>query len=160
MSQRFDLLQKEPEHQSSEVDIVFKCWAVADRLGLHKVAAHCEWAMAHMWVVVSVRTRAALELSPGAVRRIARNMRARIDAGHKELLRALPYAEGLLPCSSEGIKRKLVPKLENVHWCLTAAAPACTMTRWRISEESTPSTWRQTVGAVVTWLGCRYRIST
>ncbi len=154
MSQRSDLLQEEGEHQSSEVDILFECWAVADRLGLHKVAAHCEWAMAHMWVEASVRTRAALELSPGAVRRIARNMRARMDSGNKELLRALPYAEGLLSSTTEGIRSKLVPKLENVCRCLTAAAPACTMTRWRINEESMPSTWRQTMRAVVTWLGC------
>jgi len=60
-------------HRSFEVDILFKSWAVADRLSLHSFAAQCEWALAQLWGERSVYAR-ALELSPGAVHRIARSL--------------------------------------------------------------------------------------
>jgi hypothetical protein len=144
----------EGKHWSSEVDILFECWAVADRLGLHKVAAHCEWAMASVWTEAGVHARAALELSPGAVRRITRSLRARMDAASQELQRVLSFSRAHYGCHLEKNGRsKIEAKVEKVCRCLTAAAPAGTMAQWRIDDESMPSTWRQTVGAVVTWLG-------
>jgi len=137
------------------VDILFECWAVADRLGLHKVAAHCEWAMTWMWINDSVCTRAALELSSGALRRIARGLRARMDAGRKQLPSVLSYARARSEHHlKHGDRNKMQDKIYKVRLCIAAAAPSRTMTRWRIDEESRPSTWQQTVGAIMTWLGC------
>ncbi len=53
-------------HQSTGYDILFECWAVADKLSLQAVAADCEWALARLWNSELVNTRAALDLSPGA----------------------------------------------------------------------------------------------
>jgi len=47
-------------------------WAIADRLHIHAVAAECEWAITQLWADVCMR--AALELSPGALQRVARSL--------------------------------------------------------------------------------------
>jgi len=46
-SQHSGVLQAEELrwHQSTDYDILFECWAVADRLNLHALAAECEWGL-------------------------------------------------------------------------------------------------------------------
>ncbi len=144
------------ELQSFDVDILFECWTVADRLGLHNVAAYCEWAITWMWTRDSVCTRAALELSPGALRRIARGLRARMDAGRKQLPSVLSYAQARSEHHlKHGDKKKMKDNIFKVRFsrCIATAAPVRTMTRWRIDEEGMLSTWQQTIGAIVKWLG-------
>ncbi len=78
-------LQGELEyHKSTGYDILFECWAVADKLSLHVIAADCEWALARLWKTESVYTRAALDLSPSALQRIARSLCAGAEAARNE----------------------------------------------------------------------------
>ncbi len=73
--QRSGLLQKERDFfRSADYDVLFECWVVADRLSLHAVAAECEWALTMTWEEEDVYTRAATELSPCALQRIARSL--------------------------------------------------------------------------------------
>jgi len=73
--QRSGLLQKERDFfRSPDYDVLFECWVVADRLSLHAVAAECEWALTMTWEEEDVYTRAATELSPCALQRIARSL--------------------------------------------------------------------------------------
>ena len=64
---------------------LFECWAVADSLSLHDLAALCEWALTQLWDKEAVYTRAALELSPGALQRIARGLSAGLADARQQL---------------------------------------------------------------------------
>ncbi len=127
-----DLTQVEGHHRSFEVDILYECWAKADRLSLHSVAAHCEWALAKMWGERRVYARTS-ELSPGAVLRIARSLSVGLDASHQGLLEvvSLPLP-GVYKGPSE-IKKKLREVTQASNY-LTETATAAAMAQWRISE--------------------------
>jgi hypothetical protein len=111
-------------HQSTDYDILFECWAVADRLSLHAIAADCEWALAQLWEAKSVYTRAVRHLSPGALQRIARSLSAGTDAVRNELakLQQNYYLTG-------AEVRARISK------CLSALASAQTMMKWRIRKK-------------------------
>jgi len=116
-------------HQSTGYDILFECWAVADRLNLHAIAADCEWALARLWKSESVYTRAALDLSPGALHRIARSLCTGTEAARKVLDRAQARAR-------KGYNSHLhCPDLDEASKCLDAIASAQTMMGWRMSKE-------------------------
>jgi hypothetical protein len=68
------VLEKSRRHQSTENDLLFECWGVADRLSLHAVASACEWALTMLWEEQTVYARAAKELSKHALQRIARSL--------------------------------------------------------------------------------------
>ena len=111
--QRFDLLQVEGRHRSFEVDILFSSWAVAE-----------------LWGEQSVYAR-ALELSPGAVHRIARSL----CVGLKASRHGLWEAEGTRGTFSG--PHDMVVELEKVTQVsngLTITATAATMAQWRTGE--------------------------
>lgn len=87
--------------RSYELDTVFKCWAFADRMSLHAVAANCEWAFTQLWRNKSVHTRAVLELSPGAVHRVARSLSAMIREDSRRARRLDKYYTEESPESAE-----------------------------------------------------------
>ncbi len=62
---------------------MFDAWAIADRLHRHAVAAECEWAIVQLWTDMCMR--AALELSPGALQRVARSLCVWRDAALKQV---------------------------------------------------------------------------
>jgi len=120
------VLQEELEyHQSTGYDILFECWAVADRLSLHAIAADCEWALAQLWMKKSVYTRAARELTPGALQRIARSLCARIEAAREVLESGQERARQGYGVSNE---------LERASKYLRASASAQTIMEWRTSN--------------------------
>ena len=120
------LLQEDLEnHASTGYDIIFKSWAVADKLSLHSIAADCEWALAKLWKTEKVYTRAVLDLSPGALQRIARSLCAGAEAARKEF-------ESM---QEHRIRRYITDdELENVSKCLDASASAQTMKKWRMNS--------------------------
>ncbi len=121
------LLQEEVEyHMSTGYDIVFECWAVADRLSLHAIAADCEWALARLWKTESVYTRAALDLSPSALQRIARSLCAGAEAAQNEFTNVVPYLRNY---------SYAMGALEKARKFLIKNAPAQTMMEWRKSKE-------------------------
>ncbi len=81
---------------------------MADKLSLHDIAALCEWAMTQLWEKEAVYTRAALELSPGALQRIARSLCAGLADARQQL---------------HSLRGGVTPK----------TASAQTMTQWRTS---------------------------
>ena len=109
-----------------DYDVLFECWAIADRLSVHALAADCEWAMTLLWSAESVHTRAVLELSQGALLRIARSLGALCvgaSAARKEVVKPRPYGVG-----SER-------DLDNVGKLPSAAeTPAATMLQWRMRK--------------------------
>ena len=124
---RSGLLQEDLEyHKSTGYDIIFECWAVADRLSLHVIAADCEWATAKLWNTESVYARAAQDLSPGALHRIARSLCAGTDAACKALDRVQELADQGLHIGNE---------LKNAKSGLDAIVSAQTMLEWRLSSE-------------------------
>ena len=96
--------------QSTDYDVLFECWAVADRLSLHAVAADSGWALSQLWEEERVYTRAALELSKGALQRVARSLWV-AQHGATKKLRALESSSHLTTGS------------------------ATTMMRWRVAME-------------------------
>ena len=121
------MLQEDLEyHKSTGYDIIFECWAVADKLSLQAIAADCEWALAKLWPTERVYKRAVLDLSPCALQRIARSLCACTEATRKQL---------------ENMKKRAIrydtskDELENASKCLDAIASAETMKRWRINSE-------------------------
>jgi len=121
------LLQEDLEyHESTGYGILFECWAVADRLSLHDIAADCEWALAQLWIKKSVYTRATHDLSPGALQRIARSLCARVEAARKVLERVQIRLN--LGYSADN-------ELEEASKCLGATASAQTMMEWRMGNE-------------------------
>ncbi len=128
--QRSDLLQVEGRHRSFKVDVLYECWAVADRLSLHSVAGHCEWALAKMCGERSVYARASM-LSPGAVHRIARSLCVGLDASRRGLWGA-ECARG----TSSGPHDVVVEleKVSKVSKSLTVTATAAAMAHWRTGE--------------------------
>ena len=80
-------------HESTGYDILFECWAVADRLSLHAIAAQCKWALAQLWERETAYKRAALELSPGALQRIARSLCVGRTAAFRACKRVLNLAK-------------------------------------------------------------------
>ncbi len=75
------LQEKRGHLDSTDHDIIFATWAFADRL--HAVAAECEWAITQLWTDVCMR--AALEVSPGALQRVARSLRVWRDAALEQV---------------------------------------------------------------------------
>ncbi len=130
--QRSDLPQVKGNHRSFEVDIIYECWAVADRLSLHSVAGHCEWALAKMWGERSVYARASM-LSPGAVHRIARSLCIGLDASCEGLQAVLSVPLPLGNVGPSQMKKKLREVTEASN-DLTNTGTAAAMVRWRMSE--------------------------
>lgn len=73
--------------QSIDYDVLFECWAIANGLSLHAMAADSEWALTQVWREERVYARAALDLSKNALQRIARSLW--IAQNGAEKLRAL-----------------------------------------------------------------------
>ena len=115
-------------HERTGYDIIFECWAVADRLSLHALAADCEWALTRLWQIPSVYMRAGLDLSPGALQRIARSLCDHIQTTRREL-------DNIHSFNKKGIK--IDSYLERASNCpsLSAIASAKTMMEWRMSKE-------------------------
>ena len=115
---------------------------MADRLSLHGLAADCEWALTQLWDRENVYTSAALELSQGALQRVACSLRAGIDAARKELQDEMSYISSCMEhvicggyISSQISKQHVLQKLEQVSKLMNATASAQTMMQWRISKE-------------------------
>ncbi len=110
--QRPGLLQEERGHlNSTDSDVLFYIWAVADRLGVHAVAAECEWAITQLWTVESVCMRAALELSSGALQRVARNLCVSRDAA----LQQVQIIRGNLTWLENAIQRSKAREYDDTH---------------------------------------------
>ncbi len=77
---------------------MFRAWAVADRLGVHAVAAECKWDISQLRTDEIVSMRAALELSPGALQCVARSLSAWRDAAIKQVQDEC--CERMLQCST------------------------------------------------------------
>jgi len=106
---RSGLLQEERKYYTSTgYGILLECWAVADKLSLHDIAALCEWALTQLWEKEAVYMRAAIELSPGALQRIARSLAAGLADARQQL---------------RSLKGGVTPK----------TASAQSMTQWRTS---------------------------
>ncbi len=113
-------------HESTGYDILFECWAVADRLNFHAVAADCEWAVAQLWKSERVYMRDGLDLSPGALQRIARSLCVGPDAARNMLPNVLPY--GTSHINRNDVRARISK-------CLDVTASAQTMMEWRMSRE-------------------------
>jgi len=120
------LLQEELEyHQSTGYDILFECRAVADKLSLHVIAADCEWALARLWKTESVYTRAALDLTPSALQRIARSLCAGTDAARTKLASHFAHYGHYGGTDAR----------EKLSKCLDEIASAQIMMEWRMSKD-------------------------
>jgi len=118
------LLQEDLEyHQSTGYDILFEGWAVADKLGLHAIAADCEWALAKLWQKKEVSMRAAEVLSQDAMHRVTRSAHTGCHAVHRALLE-VQARDGWVGSSQV---EKLIASLHEV-------ASAQTMMEWRMSK--------------------------
>ncbi len=117
--------------KSIDYDVLFECWAIADRLNVHALAADCEWAMILLWSAEGVHMRAVLELSQGALQRIARSLGG-VCAGalgaRQELSRARrEYANHSVHWTGK--------HLDNLEKHLHALeTPAATMLQWRMAN--------------------------
>ena len=127
LRQRPGLLQDDMKHvKSIDYDILFECWAVADRLNVHALAADCEWAMTVLWSAEGVHMRAVLELSRGALQRIARSLGA-LCAGARAAREEV--------WNSRNCSQYAKTYLDYVGKHLSAAeTPAATMLQWRMGE--------------------------
>ncbi len=125
----------EGRHRSFEVDILYECWAVADRLSLHSVAAHCEWALAQLWGERRVYARVS-ELSPGAVLRIARCLSVGLDASRQRLQGVLSLPKTGWDVCWEGALEVVqgLQSVGQVRNCMCATATAAAMAQWRIGD--------------------------
>jgi hypothetical protein len=116
---------------------MFSAWAVADRLGVHAVAAHFEWAITQLWTDESVCMRAALELSPGALQRVARSLSAWRVAALEQLqdirCSVSRLKEEMQRSSATSYLTSEMQDVQNV--CKREVAPvsAATLMQWRMS---------------------------
>jgi len=101
-------------HRGADYDVLFECWAAADRLRLHAVAAECQWALTMLWDREIVYMRAPMELSLRALQRITRSLCAGMDDESGEVR----Y------------------KGEEFFMCKYRIARAPTMMEWRMSDEA------------------------
>ncbi len=113
--------------ESTGYDILFECWAVANRLSLHAIAAKCEWAVAQLWERETVYKRAALELSPGALQRIARSLCVGRIAAYRAFKRVLNLAK------HPG--KKASAQLDEASAYQVETESAFTMDQWRKYED-------------------------
>ena len=119
------LLQEDLEyHQSTGYDILLECWELADKLGLHAIAADCEWALAKLWQKKEVSMRAAEVLSQDAMHRITRSAHTGCHAVHRALLE-VHARDGWVGRSD----------LEQLIAYLHEVAPAQTMLEWRMGKD-------------------------
>ncbi len=114
--------------QSIDHDILFECWAVADRLGLHAVAAKCEWVLAQLWERETIYKRAALELSPGALQRIARSLCGGRTAAYQAFKRVLHLAK--YPGKKEKAQLRTAAELDEADKYQVETESAGTMEQW------------------------------
>ncbi len=98
---------------------------MADRLNLHALAAECEWGLTQLWETKHVYMRAALNLSPGALQRIARSLCAGKAGAHKQFQKLLEVAENNF---AQGYTAELGQVSKD------ATESAQTMMQWRMSK--------------------------
>ena len=124
--------QDEVKHvKSIDYDVLFECWAIADRLSAHALAADCEWAMTVLWSAEGVHMRAVLELSQGALQRVARSLGA-LCAGTRAARQEAPRAKRSLAAHD---RHFLGIQLNNLEMHLKEAeTPAATMLQWRMGN--------------------------
>ena len=115
-------------HQSTDHDLLFECWAVADRLDLHALAAQCEWGLTQLWEAKHVYARAALDLSPGALQRVARSLSAGKTGAYKQYRNLLEVAQNPMILGRPA-------KLDLASKYKVATESAQTMMQWRMSKE-------------------------
>jgi len=132
-SQHSGVLQAEELrwHQSTDYDILFECWAVADRLNLHALAAECEWGLTQLWETKHVYMRAALDLSPGALQRIARSLCAGKRHAYQQFQSLLGIVQN--PKVYSVSNRDAIMAQASIHKLATESAH--TMLQWRMSKE-------------------------
>jgi hypothetical protein len=116
-------------HESTDHDILFECWAVADRLSLHALAAQCEWGLTQLWETESVYMRAALDLTPGALQRIARSLCAGRRAAYEQLQNLLEVNRDP-SMFSPSIRAE---RFDQASSYKVGTAPVETMMLWRMS---------------------------
>jgi hypothetical protein len=126
--------QGELSYQSSTgYDILFECWAIADRLSMHAAAAQCEWVLAQLWERETAYKRAALELSPGALQRIARSLCVGRTAAYQAFRRVLHLAK--YPGKKESAQLRVAAQLDEVSTYQVETESADTMRQWRQWED-------------------------